>query len=151
MPAGLLPCRSLCERPSKSPLLLGLYIFTFLVLLAFAAIYIVVFSCTLNVGALCRSAKLDGPQILSVSTVLTGLVGGVVAVALAQQQGVKPTSNGNGGASSGNGGGTMVRHHPRSRGLWGVVRNERSTATPNVYKSRLASRLDRFRFAEYAS
>jgi ammonia channel protein AmtB len=75
-------------------------IVAFLVLLAFAAIYIVVFSCSLDVGALCRSAKLDDPQILSASTGLTGLVGGVVAVALAQQQNGRPTSNG-GGSSQG--------------------------------------------------
>jgi hypothetical protein len=63
-----------------------------LVLLAFAAIYVIVFACTLDVGALCGSADLNDPQILSASTGLTGLVGGVVAVALAQQD-LSPVSN----------------------------------------------------------
>jgi hypothetical protein len=63
-----------------------------LVLLAFVSIYLIVFGCTLDVGALCGSANLNDPQILSASTGLTGLVGGVVAVALAQQD-LSPVSN----------------------------------------------------------
>jgi hypothetical protein len=66
-----------------------------LVLLAFAVIYVIVFGCTLKVRALCGSADLNDPQILSAATGLTELVGGVVAVALAQQD-LSPVSNGAG-------------------------------------------------------
>jgi len=60
-----------------------------LALVGFVFIYALVFYLTLeplNDQNATPPEGLDDPQVLSVSTGLTGLVGGVVAVALAQQQ-----------------------------------------------------------------
>lgn len=59
-----------------------------LALFAFAVIYLIIFYYTFQLGGDdgVISQRLNDPQLLSVSTGLTGLVGGVVAVALGQQQ-----------------------------------------------------------------
>jgi hypothetical protein len=69
------------------------------VLLAFVVVYLGIFSATLGYALTPNAVRpdnppswIESPEILSISTGLTGLVGGVVAVALGQNQTGSPTS-----------------------------------------------------------
>jgi hypothetical protein len=110
------------EQPTEDPPLIpasvrnGVVAFlAILALLAFVGMYALVFYLTLrplNDDNLDPPPGLDSPEILSVTTGLTGLIGGVVAVALAQrqreeeQQQQSPSSGGN------NGGNWFTRSRP---------------------------------------
>jgi hypothetical protein len=119
------PEREPREQPSEDPLIPAsvrngvVGFLAILALLAFVVMYTLVFYFTLEPlsdNNLDPPPGLDAPELLSVTTGLAGLIGGVVAVALAQRQQEpqqeSPSPGGNNGGRGNNGSSRSTRWNP---------------------------------------